>query len=204
MWHLIKVFNGKRIQPRDILLIFLVSISFSPLQSQLLETSNLAPNQDLGIYTWPVSISMVPTILPGEKFVMDKAYYKYHKISRGNLVAVMVPEGQGAWQIKRVVGIAGDIIKIQDGVLYQNGVREHQVGYLITPFTSLDQNPGTPELFNKTSVRVGKDQIYVLGDHRPAAADSRIWGPLPVQSVIGRPLSIYWSKNSARIGKKLN
>lgn len=149
------------------------------------------------------SISMKPTILPSERLVVDNSYFAIHQVKRGDLVVVRLPDYPNVLQVKRIVGIGGDVIEIRNGKLFQNGKPEIPLNYSITEFTSIEQNPEGQKLYNSPKVKINENQIYVLGDYRPAALDSRIWGPISTSLITGKPIYIYWSPDLKRNKKQL-
>ncbi len=149
------------------------------------------------------SASMKPELLPGDFLFVNKFIYnfKLKEIHRGDVIAFHFPNQSdeyvtnGTALIKRCVGIAGDTVEMNNGILQVNG-QEFQKNYL--NFT---------ESFN--SIVVPKNHIFVLGDNLLESYDSREWGMLPVENVIGQAALIYFSKSKVgirwnRIGKKIH
>ena len=99
----------------------------------------------------------------------------------------MVLERNGTLLIKRVVAIGGDRVAIEDGVLVINGVREREpyVDYSLT-----DESYSAP-------LRVPAGKVFVLGDNRPFSRDSRAWGPIDADDVIGRVDFLLWPPSRA-------
>jgi signal peptidase I len=93
--------------------------------------------------------------------------------------------------VKRVVGEAGDHLKILDGKVYRNGVEER--GSYIQSCTSGAANCDFP-----TQITVPHGDYYMMGDNRGDSLDSRFWGPVPQSSIIGVAVATYWPLN--RIG----
>jgi signal peptidase I len=92
--------------------------------------------------------------------------------------------------IKRVVGLPGDKIAIRNGVVYRNGVREE------SSFT--EPCGGGPNCDFPKSIRVPPDHYFMMGDNRGESDDSRFWGPVPQQWIIGVAFFTYWPPD--RIG----
>lgn len=86
--------------------------------------------------------------------------------------------------IKRVVGVGGDHITIRDGHVYRNGKRESD--------DYIRQCGGGPECNYKHSIVVPKGTVYVMGDNRGESDDSRFWGPVPRDWIIGEMFFTYW------------
>jgi signal peptidase I len=137
----------------------------------------------------------------------------YRDIRRGDVVVFLSPEEKGLFVVKRVIGIPGDRIHLRDGAVYRNGQKldepyvEHKVGNY-DPYR--DNFPAVPpsEMYGVTSedwqltlpsyvqgedVVVPPNSYFGMGDNRDVSKDSRFWGFIPKDNVIGRPLFVYWS-----------
>jgi signal peptidase I len=138
--------------------------------------------------------SMETTLEPGQYVLVDKLTPRWSPYQRGDIVVLHPPAG---WEdrddtpfIKRVIGLPGDKVSIHDGTVYVNGHALDEADYTFhdqagdaQPTTSLDRT---------SSWTVGADELFVMGDHREASADSRIFGPIKVASVVGRAFLRYW------------
>jgi len=137
----------------------------------------------------------------------------YRDIRRGDVAVFLSPEEKGLFVVKRVIGIPGDRIHLRDGAVYRNGQKldepyvEHKVGNY-DPYR--DNFPAVPpsEMYGVTSedwqltlpsyvqgedVVVPPNSYFGMGDNRDVSKDSRFWGFIPKDNVIGRPLFVYWS-----------
>ncbi len=137
----------------------------------------------------------------------------YRDIRRGDIVVFLSPEEKGLFVVKRVIGIPGDRIHLRDGNVYRNGEKlvepyaQHKVANY-DPYR--DDFPALPpsELYGVTSqdwqltlpshiqgddVVVAPNSYFGMGDNRDVSKDSRYWGFIPRENVIGRPMFIYWS-----------
>ncbi len=92
--------------------------------------------------------------------------------------------------VKRVVGEPGDVLRIRNGHVYRNGVREHDP--YIAPCG------GVPECTFTGSIKVPAGEYYMMGDNRGDSDDSRYWGPVPAKWIIGTVFFTYWPPD--RIG----
>jgi signal peptidase I len=99
---------------------------------------------------------------------------------RGDVIVFEYPKDLSRDFIKRVIGLPGDTVEVRDGSVYVNGQ------LMPEPF---GPNPG-----NSTNgpITVGPDQLFVMGDNRNNSSDSRTWGQLPLEYVIGKALLSYW------------
>jgi len=138
----------------------------------------------------------------------------YRDIHRGDIVVFLSPAEPGLYVVKRIIGIPGDRLHLRDGVVYRNGEKLtgpyviHQTGEVtFNPYR--DNFPAVPpsEFNNVTpdwelalpqhirgdDVVVPADSYFGMGDNRDVSLDSRYWGFIPKENVIGRPMFIYWS-----------
>jgi len=138
----------------------------------------------------------------------------YRDIHRGDIVVFLSPAEAGLYVVKRVIGIPGDRIHLRDGIVYRNGEKMDEP-YVIhssvvdtyNPYRDnfpavppSDYNNVTPEwqMLMKQNMQgddivVPADSYFGMGDNRDVSYDSRYWGFIPKENVIGRPMFIYWS-----------
>ena len=146
-----------------------------------------------------LQVSMQRTLNPGEYVLVDKLSPHFSDYKRGDVIVFEPPNGYSEDArdipfIKRVVGIAGDTVEVKDGAVWVNGVK------LVEPYV-YDGQATTPIPITGTSVwQVPKDSLFVLGDHREASQDSRVFGPIAKSSVIGRAWLRYWGGQFGFIG----
>jgi signal peptidase I len=127
--------------------------------------------------------SMVPTLEVGDRVLANKFVYRFTEPERRDIVVFdSIDEDDDQTLIKRVVGVAGDEIQLQSGVLYVNG-EEQEEPYL----NDADQSQG----FYGPTV-VPEDHIFVMGDNRGNSADSRVFGPLPLENLKGEAFMRFW------------
>jgi len=124
--------------------------------------------------------SMEPNLHDGQFLIVDKVSYKLHEPERGDVVIFHAPPAPNKDFIKRVMGLPGEEIEMRKGVVYVNN-RPLEEPYI--PY------PGSRSWGPR---RVGPDELFVLGDNRTSSNDSRQWGMLPRDQVIGRALFCYW------------
>jgi signal peptidase I len=133
--------------------------------------------------------SMMPVLDDQERVFINKFIYRLELISRGDIVVFRYPKDTSKSYIKRVIGVAGDRIRIEEGLVYLNG-------------QALDETYVPPEYFYWRSypeTRVPPGCYYVLGDHRNLSNDSRDFGPVDKQYIYGKAVFVYWPMN--RLGK---
>jgi signal peptidase I len=132
------------------------------------------------------NISMQPTLHEGQFVLVNKLAYRLGNFQRGDVIVFHYPRNPAEDYIKRVIGLPGDNIVVENGQVLVNG----QV--LNEPYIA-----ASPEYSSSWSVPAG--QIFVLGDNRNQSSDSHSWGFVPVQNVVGRALIIYWPLGELRI-----
>jgi len=136
------------------------------------------------LYT-PVKVegtSMMPSLNDQERIFINKFVYRIEPIQRGDIIVFRYPLDPSKSFIKRVIGVAGDHVRVDDGLVYVNGnlVVEEYV-----PRAYLD-DASYPELV------VPPDSYYVLGDHRRVSKDSREFGPVASNFIYGKAVFGYW------------
>jgi len=152
--------------------------------------------------------SMHPTLLEGDlilvnKFIYgakipftDKRFPVFKDLKRGDVIVFIYPEDTKKDFIKRLVGLPGDEIEIKKGSIYVN------------------DSPLLDPLFNNryyynrgdfgvegTKITVPNDNYFVLGDNSASSKDSRYWGFVPKNNILGKAILIYWPPNRVRIIK---
>lgn len=126
--------------------------------------------------------SMMPGLDDQERIFINKFIYRWEPIERGDVVVFRYPQDPTKSYIKRVIGIAGDHIRIDEGRVYVNGEQ------LYEPYVRLSYRDDRS--FPETTVPA--DSFFVLGDHRNMSSDSRDFGAIPQQSVYGKAVFVYY------------
>lgn len=164
--------------------------------------------------------SMEGNLLIGDHILVDRVAYAdpgplgrhilpYRQVERGDIVAFLYPEDPRETFVKRIIGLPGDHIRLENGQVVRNGRRlvEPYVRHIaIQPDPYRDNFPLEPEFFTTPRgrdmflhhVRSGEvivppGMLFALGDNRDNSADSRYWGFVPRENVVGKPLLVYWS-----------
>jgi signal peptidase I len=137
----------------------------------------------------------------------------YRQIKRGDIFVFLSPVEPGLYVVKRVMGIPGDHIHLRDGVVYRNGekldepyvIHNPNDGYnpyrdnfpAVPPSEFNGVNPDwaltMPQHIQGEDIVVPENSYFGMGDNRDVSLDSRYWGFVPKENVIGRPMFIYWS-----------
>ena len=127
------------------------------------------------------SSSMTPTLHTGDQILAERLTPRFGQLERGDLIVFKAPATR-ALMVKRVVALAGDRVGLADGRLVVNGHRrsEHYVD-----LASVDSVYFGPEV-------VPAGSVFVMGDDRADSVDSRDFGPVPLDRVLGRVLWRLW------------
>lgn len=125
-----------------------------------------------------VGSSMLPTLHDSDHFLLNRWVYHFRDPSRQDIVVIRDPSAK-CFSVKRIVGIAGDCIFIKDGAVYVNGTR------LQEPYLLQGTPTYTSGKVQEQLVMCGKDQFFLLGDNRMNSADSRVYGPVSRQNILG-------------------
>jgi signal peptidase I len=143
--------------------------------------------------------SMEGTILVGDHILLNKFLYAPHvpftdlrlprwkQVHRGEIIAFHYPRNLELNFIKRVIAGGGDTVEIKDDIVYVNSIPQYEPYAVYTKKAWLR----APESMSARVIPQG--QLFVLGDNRDNSDDSRYWGTVPVENVIGEPLMVYFS-----------
>jgi len=135
----------------------------------------MQPNQVKGA-------SMEPTFYSGDYILTSKVTYKLRPPKRGDVIVFKYPNNPKQYYIKRIIGLPGEIIAISDEkIIIKN--KENLEGFVLKE----DYLSGIATNGN-ISATLGFDEYYVLGDNRGASSDSRMWGSLKEEFIVGKAL----------------
>ena len=127
--------------------------------------------------------SMEPNLHHGEFVIVSKINYRIGEPNRGDVVVFDFPRNITQEYIKRVIGLPGEQILIEDGIIFVDGTM------ISEPYLNM-----APQYEGEWSVAEGT--LFVLGDNRNNSSDSHTWGLVPMNNVIGEALLVYWPPNS--------
>jgi signal peptidase I len=154
--------------------------------------------------------SMEPTILVGDRLLIDKFTYRNsflkhppltpaHDIARGDIVVFKFPDQPEVLYVKRAIGLPGETLEIRDKTVYINGSPLNEP-YKVHSDSRIHQRGGNPHRLmfdsqrdNFGPITVPEHSYFMMGDNRDDSADSRYFGFLHRDYVVGRPLLIFWS-----------
>lgn len=136
-----------------------------------------------------VGVSMEPTLENGQYVLVDKISPHFSDYKRGDVVVLQPPpgvdeNGSNVPFIKRVVGVGGDTVEVKDGAVWVNGAKLNE------PYVYTGEE--TDPLTSQSVWQVPPGYLFVMGDHREESEDSRLFGPIPESTVIGRAWLRYW------------
>lgn len=173
--------------------------------------------------------SMERTILIGDHVFLNKLLYgprlpytslrvpSLKKVQRGDIVAFRYPRNPSVMFVKRVIGVGGDLVRIENKQVLVNGLplKEPYIQYQYSgrlplrddfppPASLLETLPAAwgldpswaremPNWIEKGGLRVPPGYYFCMGDNRDNSLDSRFWGFVPEDNIVGEPLFVYWS-----------
>ncbi|HTT61815.1 MAG TPA: signal peptidase I [Bryobacteraceae bacterium] len=128
--------------------------------------------------------SMMPALTDQERIFINKFTYRFGSgnIERGDLVVFWFPLDRSKSYIKRVIGLPGDTVQIDNGTVFVNG------GQLDEPYVPSEYR----DRQSLAPTTVPPDNYFVLGDHRSSSNDSRAWGTVERKYIYGKAVFVYW------------
>ncbi|MEA4887999.1 MAG: signal peptidase I [Clostridiaceae bacterium] len=136
--------------------------------------------------------SMLPNLHENDQLLVEKVSKWFHGIQYGDVITIsskdLPAHDEGPNIIKRVIGMPGDTVEIRDDGVYRNGSKLDEA-YL--PDGTITQVRNL--MYSK--VTLSENQYYVMGDNRGVSLDSRIFGPVPLESVIGKVMLRFYPWN---------
>jgi signal peptidase I len=150
----------------------------------VIETLALAAILFLGINAVSARVrvdgfSMLPTLEDGEFVLVSKLNYQFGDVERGDIIVFHYPMDPEQELIKRVIGLPGDTVSVQNGMVSVNGQALSETYIAAAPAYSGEWI-------------VPDEHLFVLGDNRNDSSDSHSWGYLPFEKVVGKAIVIYW------------
>ncbi|MCK4593880.1 signal peptidase I [bacterium] len=131
------------------------------------------------------SHQMTDTLLPGDLVLVNMVVYASDSPRRGDVICFASPTGGGRDFFGRVIGLGGETLEIKEGLVFING----------SPKPLYESYVGHPHREDFGPVTVPEGHLFVMGDNRPDARDSRIWGPLEEGLVRGKAVGIIFSND---------
>lgn len=128
------------------------------------------------------SESMVPTLMVGDRVLANKFIYDFTDPDRGDIAVFKSVEGGNQDLIKRVIGLPGDTVAVRSGTVYINGERLED-SYINRQF---------PDTSSYGPTTVPEDSYFMMGDNRANSQDSRFFGPVPEENLVGEAFLRFW------------
>ncbi len=125
--------------------------------------------------------SMDSTFADGEYLVVDEISYRFNEPQRGDVLIFKYPEDPSKYFIKRLIGLPGETVIVKNDVVTIVN-KENPTGVILK-----ETYIHSPSFLTRT-MTLSADEYFVMGDNRGVSSDSRVWGPLPKNDLIGRPL----------------
>ena len=124
--------------------------------------------------------SMQPGLTPDEYVLVNKAAYLFHAPERGDVIVFHYPLDTTRDFVKRIIGLPGDTIRVDQTNLWINDVK------LKEPYLNAPANP------TGRTWTIPPNAYFVMGDNRPVSDDSRDWGCVPKDYIVGKAVVVYW------------
>ncbi|HHX50755.1 MAG TPA: signal peptidase I [Clostridia bacterium] len=128
--------------------------------------------------------SMEPTLQVGDRIIVNKLSTRFRDPERGQVLVFKYPLDISRDYIKRVVGLPGETFEIRQGRVYIDGQLLEE-DYLPGDLSHSDYGP----------VQIPEHSYFMLGDNRGNSQDSRVWGALPDNLIVGRAVVVFWPLN---------
>ncbi|HZK49795.1 MAG TPA: signal peptidase I [Thermoleophilia bacterium] len=127
------------------------------------------------------SESMEPTLVKGDRVLVNRFVYRFNDPKPGDVIVFHPPTAPEQDYIKRVVAVGGDTVEVKGGLLFVNGVAQDE------PYLNERNIEG---VFPSETVPEG--YVFAMGDNRNRSSDSRVFGPVKLESILGKGFVIYW------------
>lgn len=128
--------------------------------------------------------SMENNFINGEMILVDKISYHLRQPARGEVLIFKAPKNPEDDYIKRLIGLPGETVIIDRGKIYVNNQLVNE--------SFLSSTGKTPENSDPIQIKLGLNEYFVLGDNRPHSSDSREWGAVPKENIVGRAIVSFY------------
>ncbi|HDP69930.1 MAG TPA: signal peptidase I [Actinobacteria bacterium] len=134
------------------------------------------------------SESMMPTLKPGDRLLVNKFIYRFNKPKPGDIVVFLSPTDSKKDYIKRVIAVGDEEIEINDGQVFINNepIKE-----------SYAEKDGDMSDFGP--IKIPKGSVFMMGDNRANSSDSRVFGPVKTKFILGSAFATYWPINRVNL-----
>ena len=151
----------------------------------------------LGPYKIPTG-SMIPTFMIGDRIFVDKVSYRFKEAERGDIIVFKYPLDKKKDFVKRLVGLPGDQLEIREGKVLING-------------KALDDEPFSKNYYYNVKdseygklgqvINIPEDSYFAMGDNSAHSSDSRSWGFVSKDNLVGKAFLIWWPSKRVKIAK---
>ncbi|NJO83624.1 MAG: signal peptidase I [Blastochloris sp.] len=176
-----------------VLLVFLIVRGV--VQNFKIEGQSMEPNLHTNQYIFVnkiayfhIDLNAPMRLLPGNETLPENIIYPFGAPDHGDVVVFEYPKDRSKDYIKRVIGLPGDSVAIRDGRVFVNDQ------LLDEPYIDEQTTCQVDDPCRSEAVTVPPNSIFVLGDNRPNSSDSREWGVLPYDRIIGKAWISYWPR----------
>lgn len=139
--------------------------------------------------------SMEPNFEDNQYLIIDELSYRLREPARGEVIVFRYPVVPSQFYIKRIIGLPGETVEVADGIVKIYN-KEHPLGFVLDESNYLAPSIST---YNETKQTLGENEYFVMGDNRSASYDSRRWGVLPGDNIIGRAWLRAWPPKTAKV-----
>jgi len=139
--------------------------------------------------------SMDPNFFDGDYLIIDEISYRFSAPEREDVIIFRYPLDQSQFFIKRIIGLPGETVKVEDGKVFIKN-KSIASGEFVLDESSYLENISTA---GNVEMSLGDDEYFVLGDNRDASSDSRKWGAIKKDYIIGRAWVRAWPFNRVKI-----
>lgn len=139
--------------------------------------------------------SMYPTFHDKEQIIAEKVSIKVKELERGEILIFEHPNEKGRLLIKRLIGLPGETIKIKNGKVYINGKELNE------PYLSDTTTEGQSFIKDGLEYKIRENTYVMMGDNRLKSTDSREWGFVDKELIVGRGVVVYYPFNRIRLIK---
>ncbi len=130
-------------------------------------------------------VSMMPNFQDNEHLLTDKITYRFRKPKRGEIVIFRSPTNEDYDYIKRIIGLPGEKISLENNEIYIDNKKLNE------PYLD-KKTEGGQFLQNGETIAIPENQYFMIGDNRDKSSDSRSWGFVPKENIIGKAWFRYW------------
>lgn len=138
--------------------------------------------------------SMHPTFIDGEYILTNLITLRFNELKKGDVIVFEAPNDSEKDFIKRIIGLPGDSVSLMNGDIYLSGQKLDESAYLVSDVRTY----GGAFLTEGQTVIVPNNEYFAVGDNRSHSSDSRQFGFIKREKIIGKSMFVYWPPNKMR------